>query len=881
MKVIKPQKLSLLTRCIEFKQKFRMGVSILMHVPLGEKADLYSEVSLWKLAAEQLGKGAAVDAAIPKLVPEFLVHGIAHPPGGAPAPACAVRARFGDCEKKLLVFGDRHWHGSTTSAPQPFTDMPLNWSAAFGGAGYAANPVGKGMADGDAGNDQKRIALPNVEHPEHRVVRPQDRPPEPAGFGAIDQTWPQRAAKAGTYDAAWLKSDFPAYARDIDWRFFNLAPADQWLRFPLAVNEHYEFENLHPGKPLIAGQLPGFQARCLVNRDPAEPALETVPMRLGTVWFFPHIERAILVYQGFVDVVEEDGADIHHIVVAAEHADQPKPAGHYQDVLNGRLDKDKGALKLLRDGDLLPSDLGAADTAQDDSKTLLSGQNRLRQNIHKRRLRETERVRAEVASYGLDPDEHGPALPVPDQALPDLEHLPDHLDRLLAQARRDSEKAKADAAASVEATAKQFAALGMSFDPVRAELADRPKGPPTFSAKAQLDSLEKLAQGLAADGTAVVELEGYYKDPAFRERLFDAERKMRETYRATAHLQDAALPMATERAQAVHGGIVAALARGVSFAGLDLTGATLSDLDLSGADFSGALLECANFDRSRLRGCNFSDAVLTRAHLHQADLSGSNCSGANLALIECNGTRFDDANLGAARLEGAILVRTSFQRANLTGAECSKARFEDTDWTEVQAPDMVFMDTDLRGLRLVRAHLEKSTFLRCDLRSVDFSGAQLEASLFLTAQGAQATFAGARLVNLRCVEACDFSHADFSGADMTEANLRGCLLAGAQLIGTKLPGADLSEAKLNTASFYLAMANGARMVKADLRNAVFVSANLMDAVLQRSNILGADFRLANLFQADFARVKVDHSVQFAHALMKRTRTVPRLAAPAS
>ena len=64
----------------------------------------------------------------------------------------------------------------------------------------------------------------------------------------------RRARKlGGTYDDAWLKQDFPGFARDIDWHFFNCAPPDQWLPDRLDGDETYAFKNLHPTQPLLQG----------------------------------------------------------------------------------------------------------------------------------------------------------------------------------------------------------------------------------------------------------------------------------------------------------------------------------------------------------------------------------------------------------------------------------------------------------------------------------------------------------------------------------------------------------------------------------------------------------------------------------------------------
>jgi len=120
MKVIKPLKLGILHRCYEYQQRFHMGVSMFAFVPLGKEPGMFTDISMWKFLAEELGKDTVLDAGIPKAYPEFLVTGKACVPDGKSATGVAVRACLGDREKVLHVFGDRYWNGSAASDPAPF-----------------------------------------------------------------------------------------------------------------------------------------------------------------------------------------------------------------------------------------------------------------------------------------------------------------------------------------------------------------------------------------------------------------------------------------------------------------------------------------------------------------------------------------------------------------------------------------------------------------------------------------------------------------------------------------------------------------------------------------------------------------------------------------
>jgi uncharacterized protein YjbI with pentapeptide repeats len=828
---------------------------------------------MWKFAAAELGKDAALDAGIPKAKSEFLVSGSAYAPGGNPQSGCAVRARLGTHEKLLHVFGDRYWNGPYQTDPVRFTTMPLDWAHTFGGEGYDKNPLGKGFKPIKHGKVEIKW-LPNIQYPTKLDTYHEQH--EPAGFGPIDFIWPQRFSKAGTHDDRWLKEDFPGFARDIDWTIFNLSQPDQWFDKPLRGDEPYLLENMHPTKPLIEGRLPGFISRCFINRvTEGKEMFEEIQTHLSTVWFFPQAERAVLIYQGSCSILEEDGADLLQVVVGAEQSEEPKPVEHYKEVFAQRMDKKFGYLYALRDKDLLPSGLAVESPEQEEEKTLYdSGEDLLRKNMRRRQIREIEKARAVAASYGLDPDLHGPKMPPPEEPLPGLEQLPDYMDKLLAGAEAQKKTAEEGAEKSLKDVAQVLSALGMDPNEIRREISERPKGPPTFSAQAQIDSLKNLSQKLRNQGIVIDEIDGYVNDAAFCSRLFEGERKLKELYRFSAHLQDPALEIASEKAQLLRREIQDAYSKGQKFREVDLTGADLSGMDLHGADFEKAFLESANFSEANLTGCNFKNAVLAHAILKSADVTAANLEEANIGWSQLAGADFSGSNLTKAILAKADLTGTNFKGALLQGADCSGAIFKDADFSEVHAEQLNLLECSLEGIKLTGAKMGKCTFLKTDVTGVDFNNTNLQSSTFLEVKGIGAKFQGANLSGVCFVQQCNFESADFTGACLVRANLRGSILRGCDFTQAQLDSADLSECDLRNAKFYRATAHEARFIKANLGDAVMSSINAINAVFQRSDIRGADLRGANLFQCDIARVHADTRTQFDDAFMKKVRIYP-------
>ena len=354
MRIIKPQRLSLLTRTYEYEGKFYLAVNIMTFFRFSQPQRLLSEQSMWKFVAEALGKDAVLDMGMPKQRGEFLVYGKCFAPPGRTITQAAVKVKVAGLEKALMVTGNRLWRnrglGLSISQAEPFSSIELSYANAFGGEGFANNPVGKGMPLKDS--TMPRL-LPNIEIPHQLVVFSDDRP-QPASFTPLDFTWPQRFSKVGTHDQAWLHSRFPGFAADMDWSIFNAAQQDQILPAYFEGFEAFEVQGMHSDKPVVCGTLPGCAMRCfLTMKNDAHMALYDVSMRAETLVLFPGSERAVLMYRGVSEIKTDDGADIAHIMIGAEDLHAPKPVSHYQAVLHQRLDRKNGAIACLIDEPLL------------------------------------------------------------------------------------------------------------------------------------------------------------------------------------------------------------------------------------------------------------------------------------------------------------------------------------------------------------------------------------------------------------------------------------------------------------------------------------------------------------------------------------------------
>lgn len=858
MQVLKPQALGLSTRPIEFRKRFGLSISAYLHIPFAQAArgTLWAEQSMWNFLAKEMAQ-PLIDEGVAKLTPEFLVHGRAFTTPERPN-ACAVRARFGQREKTLLVFGPRHWHGGQASAPQPFESMPLDWSVAYGGPGFAANTQGRGrVAEGGL------TWLPNTELPQDRLLRP-DQAIVPAGFGAMDAMHPQRAQYRGTYDADYLKQHAPGFAPDTDWRYFNLAQPDQWMDGPLQGDEAFAFDNMHPAQRNIEGRLPGLRARVFAGyrMKGSEPKIREVPLRLTTLWFFPHAERCIAIFQGLAEVDTDDGSDILSLLGAVERNGELKPDAHYLDAAAKRADPKMGPIYAIADGDLLPEGLSTLDPDVEAAKEPFAMEGLQGEAQYRRAQIDVEFARDKAAALGKDPDALGLVMP-PREKVPVGDELPPYLEKKMKEATAAQWAAVEDAVTALEQAVQVADKYGIDL----ARLQHR--GPPKYNPEQHM--AEMRAQ--AAAGTKPIDL-----TPLFP-KLCMIEDAQRAGYLQSAHMQPPAFAMPAEQAAPLRDEMARAVKAGIKmFAGIDFTGADLSGLDLRGVNFEGAWLESVDFSNTNLSGANFTGAVLAHAKLEGSIAIGAKFNQANLGKARLARGVFDGADFSAATLMHCAFADTQARRAVFSTANLLETTWGRADWSGANLAGQTLYKLDLQGMCWTEADLTACNFIESNLTGVDLRGAQLACANFVTCQ-----LDGARMAAAQCAGAVTVKDTSLAGVDMTQANLSGfnfggCDLRGAKLVRAVLDGANLGEAQLAGADLRLASAKGALLRKAHCGNALLSGVNFSDAIFQGADLRGADLRRSNLFGADLTRVRLDGSTQFEGALLQRARTWPRLTA---
>ncbi|MFT6987545.1 MAG: hypothetical protein ACJAT7_003401 [Psychromonas sp.] len=214
-----------------------------------------------------------------------------------------VQLAVGQVQKKVRVFGDRHWQNGQPSLPTPFQSMPMVYERAFGGQHEVdqttilveeRNSVGCGFAGKRSIQEMEGLPVPNIEDPKQPIQSIKDNP-LPAGFAPCSGDWLPRRKWAGTYDEHWQTTRAPYLPEDFDKRFLNAAHPDLIYPGYLQGGEAIQITGMHPAGD-IQLNVPQIKMLCnaVVNNKamPLQLNIETLTLqpnekRLSMVWLAP------------------------------------------------------------------------------------------------------------------------------------------------------------------------------------------------------------------------------------------------------------------------------------------------------------------------------------------------------------------------------------------------------------------------------------------------------------------------------------------------------------------------------------------------------------------------------------------------------------------
>lgn len=293
---------------------------------------------LWEHTAKELRliqPGTSFDQGKAKVKAEFFVGGYAFAYDEHTA-ISSVQVEIGQLKKTAAVYGDRFWLKSgplySMSAPLTFKQVALSWTNAFGGKACPLNPKGKGQGP----NEQDLWPLANIEDPYHIIDKPHQIT-EPMGFLPTHLN-PQQRERLGTFDEQWLKTAWPYLPQDHDMHYWNAAAQDQQQTGFWTGTEQITCTHLHPTKPVLHFTLQQQKIRAFYqkkNQSPQEMSLD-----FDTIWLFPHVEQALLIWHGTIPVCDETAFDIEAMLLAEENLQTGTlPFDYYVELLNDKIQR--------------------------------------------------------------------------------------------------------------------------------------------------------------------------------------------------------------------------------------------------------------------------------------------------------------------------------------------------------------------------------------------------------------------------------------------------------------------------------------------------------------------------------------------------------------
>jgi hypothetical protein len=326
MRFVHPSSAEIMKRVISPSNgEYALSYGVITTFPLHPDAPLDnpSISQVWPIALPNIGETGILDEGWPKTRGEFLVYGCAYCPSDFKEQPISVKVRLGKFEKQLAIFGNRTINSNNRiSQPSAFVRLPIRPQEAFGGEGHLKNPLGKGITSLFEMGEEV-WPMPNVELPKQLMINHTDLP-DPAGFWALSQEFPQRTCYLGEFDNQWQKDRWPHLPLATQAAFYQSAPTDQQLNDFFQGDESITIHHMHAQYPLLESRLPSLRGRVFIERElhSGQRDFEEHSCRADTVWLFPDNLVGMIMYRATIPTSDMDADDIVNVYSAFESMNQ-------------------------------------------------------------------------------------------------------------------------------------------------------------------------------------------------------------------------------------------------------------------------------------------------------------------------------------------------------------------------------------------------------------------------------------------------------------------------------------------------------------------------------------------------------------------------------
>ncbi len=698
MKIIKPDAAEVLVRVFSNSaQQYCLSIGFIQSFALHSTAPLPKPNAslVYAVAAEALGKDAVLDEGLPKAFGEFLLYGAAYPPAGHSDQPLSVKARVGEVQKQLAVFGDRTISSfGIRGTPARFNRMPLTPAHAYGGQSYPLNPKGKG-ADKivDPVTTTVQRPMPNIELPNRLMLSASDEP-EPAGFWAFAPDSPKRSGLLGRFNDRWLANRWPHLPIDTQAEYFQTAPVDQRLAHYFRGDETISLHNVHPQLPVIESTLPKTRARIFVAQQPAgqENTFKELTANVETVWLLPDQLTGLVLYRAVIVIADSTASDIKHIYAELEPlSESPKSQAEFYKSFVAQTQLTLAPMSLELDGTA-----AMAASAEVAANIPAAAPKVSRQHILERYALGESFANEDLTGVDLS----GTNLMGADFSGAQLAEA-NFSNAHLEQAKFD--RALLSHAVFVKASLVQTSMVGASASHVQFVECDL--------SRAQLQSSD-------------------FSHCDFTQAKFDQADLSLAIFSGSQMTLISALGITAEQ---------------TAFEECTLSQANFSQAQLKAASFNDATLTKTNFTQALCQRVDFSGAALSSATFANADLQDSeantattfahssfikaNLSGVNWAGPCLDDVAFDDAVMEKADISGSSLHRTRMPRVLARQACFANVDIKDSDLTGINLFEGSLANAKLQNTRVRSANLFGVNFMDTQLGNCDLSGSDIERTI--------------------------------------------------------------------------------------------------------------------------------------------------------
>lgn len=900
MKTIQPLRLSSLTRPYQYAGQCYLGVTVFVLWDFTEGHPIAEGgQALWEIFKDEsvdVFGAQTLDFGIPKQQAELIVNGYGY---GCYAKdgRTAVEVSLNNIKKSLWVSGDRYWVNHKMSPALDFEKIAISWRNAYGGPEYPENLVGKGHKVQDLGGEKVQL-IPNIEDPSY-PIRDETSHYVPAGLSALPIEMPNRHLMMGTYDEKWRQEDYPGFARDIDWCYFNQAPQDQYLNH-LKAGDRLSFIHMHPEKSIVSASIPDWIVRGFIKKaesgEQITGTLQTIDFALTTVWAYPHREQAILVYQANVQIMSDDADEISHIMFALEHPDDPHHMDYYETVLEQRLDPKLGAMYAALDKTLIDKRYMRPLAIE-----LLPVSQQLK-NKMKYVDRELSNTQEELKKMQATL----PKSPMPESD--DIKSL-----------RLQKEQTEQESAEQI-AIARQLLNGELSFDELIELQIEQAKKMPDYSAKRQqlrkqlAEIKEKHASMTYAEQ---VEFFEQTENDSFAEKIFAYKPAVLSDVGAYQDKQDAQLAVDEEN-KAVKALRESEQKQHQLFEQMrqrhcvPMMGKGLAQ-DISVVEESGKLvaIDNLNFFRQRLHEIT-EGFVLRHTYAHEEDYR---------QLMSwptfVHHTRFTQCDFHEANLQHCRFRQVVFQSCDFTKADISFTVFEDCQFINCKLVDVTNHRLDLKKVEFTSCELATWMHSKLFIEHVRFDTCRFESFSFLRARVKQLHFENSHLSRVSFVntwlkglsfEQCRIDSLAISGTrqiqglrlhhsqvekcfiqskttiydvelkrtQMKDSCWREMVLPKARFIESDISRNEFSKTQFHHAVFHTVSAKDSLFIRSDFSAATLQNVDFAQTICKSANFSSTTLDHVSFFRAELALIKTDYLTSQKDCWLEQANVYPRL-----